>query len=264
MRQWILESHHVHTLTLDGKLYLAPIKDDIQNEDPDAKVSQKVVDIGTGTGLWAIDFADNFPSCEVIGTDISPIQPTWVPPNVKFPNSVDFFHMRYMTGSLSVQGWFDLFKEAFRCTKPGGYFESFDAAPWFDSDDGTVTEKSALAQWGKLFVEGGKKIGRTFTMVDDGTQRKGMEEAGYVEIEERNFKVPMGKWPKDPKLKQLGIYAYAAVAADIEGYVLYMANLQGWTKEEVAVYAAHLRREMNNPAIHGYYRVKVVWGKKPE
>ncbi|PKS08438.1 hypothetical protein jhhlp_005149, partial [Lomentospora prolificans] len=131
------------------------------------------------------------------------------------------------------------------------YFESFDAAPGYDSDDGTVTEKSALAQWGKLFVEGGKKIGRTFTMVDDGTQRKGMEEAGYVEIEERNFKVPMGKWPKDPKLKQLGIYAYAAVAADIEGYVLYMANLQGWTKEEVAVYAAHLRREMNNPALTG-------------
>lgn len=74
----------------------------------------------------------------------------------------------------------------------------------------------------------------------------------------------MGRWPKDKKLKELGEYAYGAVASDIEGYVLYMANLQGWSKEEVTVYAAHLRRELRNPAIHGYYKVKVVWGRKPE
>ena len=54
------------TLILDNKLYLAPIEKNIQ----------KVLDIGTGTGIWAIDFADEHPSATVIGTDISPIQPT--------------------------------------------------------------------------------------------------------------------------------------------------------------------------------------------
>lgn len=29
------------------------------------------------------DFADMHPDAEVIGTDVSPIQPSWVPPNVK-------------------------------------------------------------------------------------------------------------------------------------------------------------------------------------
>lgn len=29
------------------------------------------------------DFADDIPEAEVIGTDISPIQPTWIPPNLK-------------------------------------------------------------------------------------------------------------------------------------------------------------------------------------
>lgn len=29
------------------------------------------------------DFADEYPNCEVIGTDLSPIQPTWIPPNLK-------------------------------------------------------------------------------------------------------------------------------------------------------------------------------------
>lgn len=54
------------TLILDNKLYLAPIEKNVQ----------KVLDIGTGTGIWAIDFADEHPSATVIGTDISPIQPT--------------------------------------------------------------------------------------------------------------------------------------------------------------------------------------------
>ena len=33
-------------LTLDGKLYLAPVGDEIHN----------LLDVGTGTGIWAIDF----------------------------------------------------------------------------------------------------------------------------------------------------------------------------------------------------------------
>jgi hypothetical protein len=43
-----------------------------------------IVDIGTGSGLWAIDVADDYPNARVIGTDISPIQPNDVPPNCEF------------------------------------------------------------------------------------------------------------------------------------------------------------------------------------
>lgn len=65
-------------------------------------------------------------------------------------------------------------------------------------------------------------------------------------------------------MKELGAYASASLTTDIEGYVLYMANLIGWSKEEVTVYCALFRREVKNMAIHGYSRVKVVWGQKPE
>lgn len=37
--------HELHLQILDGKLYLAPIKE-----------PQRVIDLGTGTGIWAIDF----------------------------------------------------------------------------------------------------------------------------------------------------------------------------------------------------------------
>jgi tRNA G46 methylase TrmB len=38
--------------------------------------AQQVLDIGTGTGIWAIDYADAHPDSTVIGVDLSPIQPT--------------------------------------------------------------------------------------------------------------------------------------------------------------------------------------------
>lgn len=65
--------HHVWTLMLGGKLYLAPI--------PKDKV-HRALDIGTGTGIWAIDFADDHPETVVIGVDLSGIQPTYAPPNL--------------------------------------------------------------------------------------------------------------------------------------------------------------------------------------
>ena len=57
--------HAIFLRTLADKLHLAPIPGDVQN----------VLDIGTGTGIWAIDFADEYPSARVVGTDLSPIQP---------------------------------------------------------------------------------------------------------------------------------------------------------------------------------------------
>lgn len=62
-----LDIHHEIMFLINGKeLYKAPIKN-----------PHKVLDLGTGTGIWAIDFAHQHPEAEVIGIDLSPIQPNW-------------------------------------------------------------------------------------------------------------------------------------------------------------------------------------------
>ncbi|KAH7247651.1 uncharacterized protein BKA55DRAFT_71240 [Fusarium redolens] len=61
--------HHLCLLTLGNKLGLSP------PNLPDSKV-KRVLDLGTGTGIWAIDFGDEHPEAEIIGIDLSPIQPS--------------------------------------------------------------------------------------------------------------------------------------------------------------------------------------------
>ncbi|KAL6408436.1 hypothetical protein AUP68_08293 [Ilyonectria robusta] len=197
-------NHHVQTLGLDGKLFLAPL---------DENKIKTVVDIGTGTGIWAIDFADEYPGAEVIGTDISPIQPSWVPPNLQLnrlteladlhllpsqiddctqewtfaPDSLDYVHIRFLSGCIA--DWTALFKQAYKCLKPGGIIETMEPSANIESDDGTVEESSAMGQWGKIFIEGGQKIGRTFTVFQDNVQSKSLEEAGFVDLHEHQYKV---------------------------------------------------------------------------
>ncbi len=145
------------------------------------------------------DFADQFPNASVIGTDISPIQPYWTPPNLQFeiddatlewtykPNSFDYVHMRYLLGSII--DWNALFKQAYKVLKPGAYLESYEASVVEESDDGSVTAGSAMNQWGKLFWEAGKRLGRSFRVYEDELQRKAMEAAGFVDIHVWDFKV---------------------------------------------------------------------------
>lgn len=42
-----------------------------------SKAPKNILDIGTGTGMWAIEMADEYPEAEIVGTDLSPTQPSW-------------------------------------------------------------------------------------------------------------------------------------------------------------------------------------------
>ncbi|EFX00812.1 methyltransferase type 11 [Grosmannia clavigera kw1407] len=221
------------------------------------------------------DFADEHPEAVVIGTDLSPIQPKWVPPNVRFEiedltqswtfeeNSIDYVHMRWLIGCVS--DWTVLFKEAYRVLKPGGWIETYESDGILESDDGTVTEKSATGQWGHIFREGAKKMGSkaSFSVVADHVQKASLVEAGFTSINEFPLKTPISEWSETPKLKEVGQFSRAVWESDTRGLMGYNANLLGWSSEELTVYCAQLRREMRGLKVHAYYKSNVVWAQKP-
>lgn len=205
-------------ILLENRLVLAPIDENIQH----------VLDVGTGTGIWAIDFADEYPSAEVIGSDLSPTQPSFVPPNLKFEvddaeepwvhpvNHYDLVHVRALYGAIA--NWPAFYRNALRHIRPGGWIDQLEMSIEFRSDDGTVTHDHVLAEWSRIFIEAGEIFGKTFRIA--GLAKGYMQEAGFQNVTEERFKLPVGPWSKDKRLKKLGMWNLAHCEEGIEGWAM--------------------------------------------
>ena len=184
------------TLLLSNRLYLAPI---------DEEKCRRVIDVGCGTGIWAIDFADGHPAAEVTGIDLSPIQPAWVPPNCQFViddvteewtypvEHFDFVHIRCLMGSIS--DWPALYRQAYDHLVPGSWIQHLEMDIRFTSDDGTVGPDHIMAEWSRTFIDAGERIGKTFKIANNSARL--LQEAGFKDVHETWFKVPVGGWTKD-------------------------------------------------------------------
>lgn len=117
------------------------------------------------------------------GSEIEDCSSEWTFPD----NSFDYIHARWLYGSIA--DWTALYREVYKTLKPGGWVESHEPSPEIFSEDGTVTPDIALGQWGKIFLEGGKKLGRTFDIIGSELQKKALQEAGFVDIRESDIKV---------------------------------------------------------------------------
>jgi trans-aconitate methyltransferase len=179
-------AHHVFKLILGGGLFRAPV-------DP-----RRVLDIGTGTGNWVIDIADQYPQSEAIGLDLSPIQPSWLPANCKFDiddaenqwlfdphKRFDFIHSRAMAGSIS--DWPKLLNQAYKHLDPGGWLELQEYETQFASDDDTINLATHIRFWQDKINETSKTFGQPFLDSLDHKQR--MIDAGFVDVAEDIYKV---------------------------------------------------------------------------
>ncbi|KAL5322321.1 hypothetical protein ACEPPN_010294 [Leptodophora sp. 'Broadleaf-Isolate-01'] len=259
--------HHEFQLIFDGKLFTAPI--------PKDKVLHRVLDVGTGTGIWAIDFGDDHPESTVLGVDLSPIQPTFTPPNVSFQiddveapwtytHKFDFIYSRMMMCSLDSYPKF--FEQALANLNPGGFLEMVDPAWPIKLNDGEWPKDSALFKWSALWGEGMQKMGRDAECARH--YKDQMIAAGFVNVTEKIYIVANNAWPKDKKMKMIGMWQNENIAGPqggIEGLsAALFTRVLGWSKMELDVFMAQVKSEHRNPRIHSYYEFIVVVGEKPE
>jgi len=165
-----------------------------------------------------------------------------------------------MTGSFA--DWPKFLSQAYNHLRPGGYFESKEGHYIAKSDDHTLSPTSAWARWGDYIEEGASKSGRPFGIAP--ILKQWLQDAGFQDVTEKIYRLPVGAWPKDKKLKQLGKYQLANCAESLQAFSLMLfTEYLGWSVERLDEFMADVRRDLMNPRIHSYYNVYVFTARKP-
>lgn len=246
-----LELQHSISVRLFGGLSLAPI------DRPN-----RVLDVGTGTGIWAIEFANEHPESDVMGTDLSPIQPEYVPPNCRFEvddaedewvfnHRFDYIHARFMCGSFS--NFPDIFRSCLENLEPGGWAEFQDYYVKMQCVDDSLAG-TALERWNDCVLEGVRRMGKNGLAA--ARFKAQMLDAGFVDVVERKFALPGNPWAKGEDQKMLGMMQMENILDGLHGFSIGLfTKMLGMAAEEVELMLMDVRKDLRNTKIHFYYIV---------
>lgn len=218
------------------------------------------------------------PNATITGIDLSAIQPEDVPSNVYFEiqdcsdhdwvrpeDSVDYCHIRLMSGALT--SYKDLIQTSKKYLRPGtGWIECQEVHPQPIADDNTIPEEWPLKVWEENMDYAATRCLRPARPIRVAPHiRTWMEEAGYVDIHEHITKIPLGAWPKDKRLKNIGGWWLANWLAGLQGftYKLFSGDGLRWSRDEIEVHLADVRKAALMKNVHSYHRYYVVYGRRP-
>ncbi|CCU82865.1 unnamed protein product [Blumeria hordei] len=245
-----------------GRLHFAPIGTNPQN----------VLDIGTGTGIWAIEMGDQYSGSKVLGVDLSPIQPEWVPPNVTFVvddiespwlkpfNYFDYIHTRHTV--MAIKDWPQLMRRAYDHLKPGGWIELQEMHHYPQCSDASMPPSYAVIQYWSRIAEALAALGVNFnaTLLLEGMLR----EAGFINVSCQVLHVPIGLWPKNRTLKLVGLYWRTILIDGLQPIALGpLTRGLHWSKEDVESWLVDVKKAYLDSSVHSHMPLYIVCGQKP-
>lgn len=260
-----LDYQHRLLVRMFGGLHRAPL-------DP-TKI-KRVLDVGCGTGQWAMDFATRYPDAEVIGFDITD-KPSWktAPANCSFRvanleldetwedlGHFDFIHGRFIVPS--VKDWPRLVQKCHEHLEPGGFIECQDISVpsrCMETDIDPATSK--LLQWGVYTKEGWERCG--LQPNQDELIADQLSDLGFEDITLEDFKMMFGPWADDAEEKELGFMGQQNFLWGVRGFAeTIFVKYLGWTQEELDEFLEEFKQEMREPKIKAFLPVWVCYARK--
>ncbi|KAK4164588.1 Phosphoethanolamine N-methyltransferase [Cladorrhinum sp. PSN259] len=258
--------HSMCLMLCQGEYFYAPVKEVLEK-------GGEVLDLGTGTGIWAIELGDRYPNTMFTGIDLSPIQPNLVPENVHFfiddfeeewvdpVNKYDYIHIRHTLHS--VQSTQLLLQRAMQHLKPGGYIEIQEIEVVPQSDDASISPSIpyAFRDYINYMAAGlrimGSEMHAILRLPDE------MKAAGFEDVQSITHKAPLGMWPRDKRLRLCGLFMRTAIMDGLRGISHRPLTALGWTQLQIEMVLVDVRKALMDSKVHAYFTYRIVYGRKP-
>lgn len=191
-----LDFQHYLLRTGIGQNFIAPVSQ-----------PQAILDVGSGSGRWAMEIAAQFPSAQVTGVDLvapsvdisqvlghgldtKPSNFSFALGNIleglPFPDaSFDFVHQRLLITAIPKRFWPNVIAELARVTRPGGWVELAECG---------VAERGGpgyMGLWGS-WIEFLDTRGVDFSLGH--TIGQMLASGGLAQVTQRQLYFPMGDW----------------------------------------------------------------------
>ncbi|GKZ27720.1 hypothetical protein AbraIFM66951_010782 [Aspergillus brasiliensis] len=233
----------------------------------------RFLDLGCGTGIWAIDVAHEYPDAFVVGVDLAPIQPPNHPSNCHFyapfdfespwtlgEDSWDLIHLQMGCGS--VVGWPNLYRRILRHLQPGAWFEQVEIDFEPRCDDCSL-DGLALGQWYQYLKQATKATMRPIAHNSRDTI-KALKEAGFTQIDHQIVGLPLNPWHRDEHERKVARWYNLAFSESLVTLSLApFSRVFSWPLERIKQLAAEARSEAFSKEIHAYNILHIYQARKP-
>lgn len=127
-----------------------------------------------------------------------------------------------------------IIQRAFDHLQPGGWLECQEVPALIACDDGTMADDYGWLRWARDFVAVSELADRQSAVGP--LIKEWMLEVGFVDVHETVFKIPLNGWPKEVRLKHVGMMWQRNLLEGVSGFSLGMFNrFLGKSVEEIEV-----------------------------
>ncbi|KAJ7730733.1 S-adenosyl-L-methionine-dependent methyltransferase [Mycena metata] len=193
-RQRLLLQHKIWRKIFGDRILFPPVS--LGDDD-------KVLDVGSGTGVWLLDLATSVnSSVSMVGADIeSQLFPASPPDNFEFcvqsvtrlpadwSNTFSLVHQRLLIFALQTHEWPVALREIYRVLRPGGWIQIDESTPWYEAQyrgkpymEKLTALVGCVARARDLYVD----------CTDNMSEMLG--QAGFVDIRTEAATQELGKW----------------------------------------------------------------------
>jgi hypothetical protein len=164
----------------------------------------------------------------------------------------DYIHTRMSLGIF--KDFREIIQKGYNNLEPGGWMESQELYPKVFCEDGTMPPDWGLLKWSKEQDEAAMYLERPLRIANK--LKMWYEQAGFVDVREEVFQIPINEWAKEDRLKFFGKVMAWNMEGGIYGWTVdYFVRAFGWTLDQIRVECARVHNALKDRSVHAFYKM---------